>query len=102
MATRSDADCNISYYGVRIDNNLDQASDITKPLLLHIAGEDQFTPAEARALVVAELGGNPLVTSHTYPGADHGFARIGSQYYNQEAATLANRRSIAFLEQYLG
>jgi hypothetical protein len=101
MATRSDANCNISYYGLKINDNLDEASDITKPLLLHIAGADQFTSAEARALIVAELGGNPLVTLHTYPGASHGFARTGSQYYHQEAANLANRRSIAFLEQYL-
>ena len=48
-ATRSSADASIGYYGVGIQDILDEAANITKPLILHIACEDDFVPAEAQA-----------------------------------------------------
>src|SRR5690606_11797894 len=39
-ATRTDADCSVGYYGVGIENALDEARSIRKPLMLHIAEED--------------------------------------------------------------
>src|SRR5713226_10228467 len=47
MATRSDADCNVGYYGVGIDTALDEAGNIRKPLLLHIAEQDEYCPPPA-------------------------------------------------------
>ncbi len=102
MATRSDADCNISYYGVGIQNNLDEAPNIKKPLMLHIAEKDKFVNAEAQAKIKAELSGNPLVTIHTYPGSDHAFARVGGTTYVEEVAKIANERSLEFFKQHLG
>ncbi len=49
MATRSNADCSVSYYGVGIEKNLDEASAITKPYLAHVAEKDQFVPPEVPA-----------------------------------------------------
>ncbi|MEQ8371125.1 MAG: dienelactone hydrolase family protein, partial [Alphaproteobacteria bacterium] len=49
MATRSDADANVGYYGVAIEAALDEADRITHPLMLHMAGKDQFCPPEAQA-----------------------------------------------------
>ena len=51
MATRSDADCSVGYYGVGIENNLDEIGNIQKPLMLHIAESDQFVPPEAQATI---------------------------------------------------
>src|SRR5690348_8296788 len=48
MATRSNADANVGYYGVGIEKALNEAAAITKPLMLHIAGKDQFCPPEAQ------------------------------------------------------
>jgi carboxymethylenebutenolidase len=101
MATRSDADCNVSYYGVGIENSLDEANAITKPLLMHVAKKDKFSSPEAQAQIRDVLGKNICVTIHTYPGCDHAFARVGGEHYDREAAELANRRSAAFLAENL-
>jgi carboxymethylenebutenolidase len=102
MATRSDADCNVSYYGVGLDELLGEAENITKPTLLHIASEDQFVPKGAQEKIKAALSGHPQVTLHVYEGQDHAFAREGGAHYDAEAAKLANERSAACFKQNLG
>jgi carboxymethylenebutenolidase len=102
MATRSDADCNVGYYGVGIDKALDEASKITRPLMLHIAEKDEFCPPEAQAQIKAVLGKNPKVTIHSYPGLGHAFARPGGEHYDKAAAETANQRTAAFFKQHLG
>ena len=101
MATRSDADCNVSYYGVGIDAGLDEAGNISKPLLMHIAEEDGFVDKAAQAKIHQSLAANPLITIYDYPGVDHAFARTEGVNWNQQAASLANGRTAAFLEQHL-
>ena len=101
MATRSDADCNVGYYGVGIEELLGEASAILKPLLLHIAEKDQYCPPEAQQKIKAALSQNPNVTIHTYPGMDHAFARVGGQHYDAKAAELANTRTRDFLRKNL-
>ena len=98
MATRSDADCNVAYYGVGLDELLDEAGNIATPLLLHLASKDQFVPAEAQQKIQAGLSGNPNVTLHLYEGQDHAFARPGGDHYDAAAAELANRRSLEHLK----
>ena len=101
MATRSNADANVGYYGVGIENALNEASAITKPLLLHIAAEDQFVPKEAQAKIKDALSRNSSVTLHVYPGCDHAFARVGGAHWNAEAAKQANERTAAFFARHL-
>lgn len=95
MATDSDADCNVAYYGVGIDERLDDAARITAPTLLHIAEEDGFVPKEAQAKIKTALAGHPHVTIHSYPGVDHAFARNNGVNYNKEAAKQAEARTAA-------
>ena len=102
MATRSDVDCAVAYYGVSIHGALGEAKNITKPLMLHIAENDKFVPKEAQDQIKAALGGNPLVSIHSYPGQDHAFARVGGLSYVPAAASLANQRTEAFLAKHLG
>jgi carboxymethylenebutenolidase len=101
MATRSDADANVGYYGVTIENALDESGKIKKPLMLHIAAEDQFCPKEAQAKIRDGLGKHPQVTLHTYEKVDHAFARQGGQHYDEAAAKLANDRTAQFFKQHL-
>ena len=100
-ATRTDADCNVGYYGVGIEAALGEAPAISKPLMLHIAEKDQFCPPDAQATIKAALAGNSLVTLHSYPGTDHAFARIGGAHYDHEAAEIANGRTREFLDAHL-
>lgn len=102
MATRSDADCNVAYYGVGLDELVGEANSIARPALLHIAEEDEFVPKEAQAKVKAALAGHKQVTIHSYPGMPHAFARDGGIHYDATSAKLANGRTAAFLKQNLG
>jgi len=102
MATRSDAECNVSYYGVQIDQLLDEAKNIKRPLLMHVAAKDKFVPPEAQAKMQAVLAKHAKVTYHLYAGVDHAFARAGGEHYDAKAAKLANERSGAFFGQHLG
>ena len=101
-ATRTDADASVGYYGVYIQTRLGEAKAIKKPLLLHIAGKDQFVPPEAQAQITEGLKGNTNVTLHTYPDMDHAFARTGGQHYEKANADLANKRTEDFFRKNLG
>ncbi len=48
MAAHSGADCNVCYYGVGIEEMLDESASVTKPLLMHMAEKDKFVPPAAR------------------------------------------------------
>ena len=102
VATRSDSDANVSYYGVGLVDLLGEAKNIKKPALLHIAEKDQFVPPDQQKKVIDALKGNKLVTIYTYPGADHAFTRVGGQHYDKKAADLANQRTAEFLKKHLG
>lgn len=101
LATRSDAECNVGYYGVGIDGALDEAVNIKTPLMLHIARKDEFTPPDAQQKIHGVLDDIALVTLHDYADVDHAFARVGGAHYDAAAAGLANGRSAAFLQANL-
>jgi len=101
MATRSDADCNVGYYGVGLDELLGEAGNIAHPTMLHIAEEDEFCPKEAQQKVAEAFAGSDVVTIHSYPGMPHAFARVDGIHYHAEEATLANGRTYSFLKQHL-
>jgi len=97
MATRSDADCNVSYYGVEIDKMLDEAVNIKHPLMMHIAEKDKFVPLDAQQKILSALNKHKNVEIHVYSGVDHAFARIGGQHFDKEASHQANYRTADFL-----
>ena len=101
MAEQSDADVNISYYGVGLDDLLGDIHKITKPLLVHIADKDEFFPADARAKTVAGTKGHPQISCYNY-AADHAFARVDGTHWHGLSATIANGRSAAALVAALG
>ncbi len=101
MATRSNADCSVGYYGVGIEGLLGEAAAITKPLMLHIAEADEYCPKDAQAQIAQGLARHALATLHSYPGVGHAFARVGGKHWNAEAARLANERTAAFFRKHL-
>lgn len=100
-ATRTDVDAAVSYYGVGIENRLPEAEKLSRPLLMHIAEEDQFVPKPAQAAILAALKNDKLIEIHTYAGRDHAFARRGGEHYNEADAKLAGGRTLAFFEKNL-
>ncbi len=100
MSTRSDADANVGYYGVGIENNISESPK--HPLLLHIAEADEHVSPEAQKKIKAALKNNNHVEIHVYPGQDHAFARVGGEHYNKEAAELAHNRTLEFFKKHIG
>jgi carboxymethylenebutenolidase len=100
-AARTDADACVGYYGVNIQNLLGESANIKKPLMLHIAAKDEYTPPEAQKKIEDGLKDNPHVTLHVYPEMDHAFARVGGAHYDHANAELANGRTATFFRQYL-
>ena len=98
-ATRTGVDAAVGYYGVMLDQHTDEA--LRAPVMLHIATEDEFVPAEQQAAVHAALDGNDLATLHDYQGNDHAFARVGGQHYDAAAAELAAKRTNEFFAKHL-
>src|SRR5258708_6593213 len=47
-AVRCKPDCAVGYYGVSIEKSLDEAKNLSCPLMLHVAGKDQYCPPEAQ------------------------------------------------------
>ena len=101
LSVRFKPDCAVGYYGVSIEKSLDEAKNLNNPLLLHIAGADQFCPPEAQAQIHAALDANPLVTIHDYPGLGHAFGRTGGEHYDAGGAELAKLRSLEFFVSHL-
>ena len=101
MAVRSDADCSVGYYGVNIDHYLDEAGAVSRPLMLHIAGDDELCSEAAHDAIVGTLDPIDGVILHEYEGAGHAFALEGGHNYLAEAAALADRRSLGFLGRHL-
>ncbi|MBL8559510.1 MAG: dienelactone hydrolase family protein [Hyphomonadaceae bacterium] len=100
-ACHTSADASVGYYGVSIETKLDEAQAMKKPLMLHIAGKDQFVPKDAQDAINAGLRDNPLVTLHTYAEQDHAFTRVGGAHYDAHAAELADARTVGFFKQHL-
>jgi carboxymethylenebutenolidase len=101
-ATRTDADAAVSYYGVGIENRVAEAEKLTRPLLMHIASEDQFVPKEAQAVILQALKDHPQVEIHVYEGRDHAFARQGGEHYHEADAKLAGGRTVQFFQRTIG
>jgi carboxymethylenebutenolidase len=101
-ATRTDIDASVGYYGVGIDQMLNESHAIAKALLLHVPTADGFVPAEAQKAMHEGLDGNPHVTLYDYEGLDHGFVAEHGVRRNDAAATLADKRTAEFFAQHLG
>jgi carboxymethylenebutenolidase len=101
LSTRFKPDCAVGYYGVSIEKTLNEADNLSSPLMLHIAGKDQYCPPEAQKQIHEALDGNPQVTIHDYPDQDHAFGRPGGEHYDKTAAEVANLRTVEFFVRNL-
>jgi carboxymethylenebutenolidase len=101
LSTRFQPDCTVGFYGVSIEKTIDEANNLSSPLMLHIAGKDQYCPPEAQHHIHEVLDPNPLVTINDYPQQDHAFGRPGGEHFDVAAAELANLRSLEFFVRHL-
>src|SRR6266852_6674608 len=101
LSVRFKSDCAVGYYGVSIEKTLNEAKNLASPLMLHVAGKDEYCPPEAQKQIHETLDSNPLVTIHDYPEQDHAFGRPGGEHYDASATELANLRTLEFFVRNL-
>jgi carboxymethylenebutenolidase len=100
-ACRTDADVAIGYYGVGIEDALDEAGHLHCPLVLHIAQLDKYCDQAAQDKISRGLAHRDDVQVWLYPDADHAFARPGGEHYHPPSADLALERSLNALQSAL-
>jgi carboxymethylenebutenolidase len=100
-AARTDISASVGYYGVMIDQMLNESHAIANPLMLHIPTADHFVGPEAQAAIHAGLDSRPKVTLHDYEGLDHGFATEMGDRRDDAGAELADSRTAAFFAEHL-
>jgi carboxymethylenebutenolidase len=100
-AVRCHVDAAVAYHGGDTEKYLGEADNLSAPLLMHLAEEDEFISKSAQAEIKAALAGKPNATVYSYPGQHHAFARHNGLHYNAAAAALANGRTSEFLHQQL-
>ena len=101
-AARYEIDCAISYYGVGIENYLEEAARIRCPMVFHFAELDSYAPPDITARIRAAFSPRPEVKFYSYPGVDHAFASVERPSFNKSAAQMAYSRSIACLRRAIG
>lgn len=101
-AARSGVDCAVSYYGVTIEEYLNEANQINVPITLHFAENDQYAPPETVSKIAKALDEQPGVEIFIYPGVDHAFSRPASDHFHKPSALVAHQRSIATFRKIMG
>src|SRR5579863_2950545 len=101
-AVRGRVDAAVWYHGADTEKYLGEVDNLSAPLLMHLAEEDEFISKEAQARIKRALAANPTATVYSYAGQRHAFSRHNGAHYNAAAAELANGRTGAFLRQHLG
>jgi carboxymethylenebutenolidase len=101
-AARTDITASVGFYGVMIDQMLNESHAIANPLMLHIPTADHLVGPEAQAAIHAGLDTHPKVKLHDYAGLDHGFATEMGDRRDDAGAELADSRTAAFFAEHLG
>lgn len=101
-AARTDIDASVGYYGVMIDQMLNEKHAIARPLMLHIPTADHFVPPDVQKVIHEGLDGHPRVTLHDYERLDHGFAAEIGARRDEAGAALADSRTEAFFAEHIG
>lgn len=100
-STRLPIDAGVSYYGVQIDDHLDEADNLKCPILMHFASNDPHVPPETVEAIRVRMGARDNVDIHVYPGTEHGFNRYGYPCHNEAAAAAARERTLAHFRTHL-
>lgn len=80
---------------------LEDVPSIQAPLMIQLAGLDERINANYPAYQEALEANGKEFAVHVYEGANHGFHNDTTPRYDQEAAGLAQERTIAFFNEHL-
>ena len=100
-AARTKVDAAVPYHGRDTEKYLGESDRVTAPMVMHLAGEDEFISPDAQARIKNALSGKPNVTIYSHPGCKHAFARHTGTHYDAAAAATANGRTWKLLGDQL-
>ena len=95
-ANRLNFDAAVIFYGSDIHDNLNQQPNC--PTMMHYGDADHVVPFELVQIISESYSDSEF---HVYPGAGHAFYNPEQSNHNVEAAALAHRRSVSFMETHL-
>ncbi|HQT44182.1 MAG TPA: dienelactone hydrolase family protein, partial [Halothiobacillus sp.] len=75
--------------------------NITAPLMVHIAENDEFSSPEVVEKVLDGAEENEWIDAFLYPDVQHAFARVNGVHFDARAATIANGRTAEILSEML-
>ncbi len=101
-AARLDPEVSISFYGVGLPEMLDEAANISCPMVFHCPELDQLMPPEGVAALREAFAGRGEIEIYAYPGADHGFYNRDRDVFDKASASMAHSRTIAILRRTMG
>jgi len=94
-----DLAASVPYYGRQPDAA--EVPTIEAPLMIHHAGNDERINAGWPAYEAALSEHQKEYSVHFYPDVNHGFHNDTTPRYDEEAATLSWKRTLAFFETHL-
>ncbi len=100
-AARTGADAAVAYYGGRTNEYAKEFKTLKAPLMMHLAGDDDYIPKAAQDIITAAAADAGKVQVFVYPGQNHAFARVDGNHFNADAAALANQRTEKFFATHL-
>ena len=80
---------------------VEDVPSIQAPLMIQLAGLDERINAAYPAYQEALKANGKEFAVHVYEGANHGFHNDTTPRYDQDAASLAQERTIAFFNEHL-
>lgn len=92
-AARGAPDVAVAYYGGGTERYVGEGERIACPLLMHLAGDDEYIGREARETILSALVDKANIEIHVYSGRNHAFARPGGDHYDEADAATANART---------
>jgi len=99
-ARESATSASVCFYGSPL--GAEDVAQVRVPLMMHYAGNDQRINQSIPTFRQLLDEGNIAYSLHMYPGTNHGFHNDSSAArYDEGAAKLAWKRTLAFFENYL-
>lgn len=99
--SRADPDAVAGYYSIDLEASVDEVPQVQCDTVLHFGEQDERVPiAIAGALNARKAPDQPFEVL-AYP-APHGFGRFGQPCFRNEAAVLAEQRTLQLFEAALG
>jgi carboxymethylenebutenolidase len=97
-AAEPSASAVVSFYGVALENNLDQLRALQMPTQLHFGDQDTHIPFEKIEAILLGVAGRNNINVYIYKGGQHGFFNHHrAEVFNDKASTVALNRTLEIL-----